>query len=140
MGINIEMQKVRTKHVLIIDDDAATLFAYQMLFKQYACIMIHACETLDHALEQLSGTSFDIVITDLRLTGEGSEEGMEIIRCIRHLQPNTKVILVTGYGSEQVKAKAFELGASFYFEKPVHPADMFNALRKLLIIEDHDQT
>ncbi|HXY54345.1 MAG TPA: response regulator [Nitrospirota bacterium] len=135
MGISIKMQALKTKHVLVIDDDAATLFAYKMLFKQHASIMIHACETLDHALERIAARFFDLVITDLRLTGEGSEEGMEIMRCIRRLQPSTKVILITGYGSEQVKAKAFDLGASFYFEKPVHPTDMFDALRKLLIID-----
>jgi DNA-binding NtrC family response regulator len=121
MGNNINMQGVRTKHVLVIDDDEATLFAYQALFKRYAFITLHACETLDCAMERMAARFFDVVITDLRLTGEGSQEGMEIIRCIRHLQPN-----------------AFALGASFYFEKPVHPSDMFDALRKLFIIDDHD--
>jgi DNA-binding NtrC family response regulator len=139
MAINVLEQTVRTKDVMVVDDDKSTLFAYQMLFKKYA-VTLHGCETLDHALALITARSFDAVITDLRLTGEGSEEGMDILRCLHRLRPETKVILVTGYGSEQVKGKAFALGASFYFEKPVHPAELFDALRKLQVLENNDQT
>jgi DNA-binding NtrC family response regulator len=139
MAITVQEQTVRTKDILVVDDDRATLFAYQMLFKQFA-VTIHGCETLAHALELITARSFDAVITDLRLTGVGSEEGMDILRCLHRLRPETKVILVTGYGSEQVKGKAFALGASFYFEKPVHPVELFDALRKLQVLEKNDQT
>jgi len=126
---------MRTKHILAVDDDTSTLFAYRMLFKHHN-VALQTCDTLDEALRLLTSRSFDAVITDLRLTNEGREEGFTILRCVQVLQPNAKAILVTGYSTDQVKQKAFDLGASFYFEKPVHVEDVFDAMRRLHVIED----
>ena len=123
------------KHVLVVDDDMATLFAYQKLFRQYS-VAFTACGTLEKALQLITEVPFDAVITDLRLSGEEREEGLDILRCVQILWPDTKAILVTAHSSDEVREKAFSLGASFYFEKPVHVADMFDALRKLNIIEE----
>lgn len=68
---------------------------------------------------------FDIVITDIRMTGL---TGLEILPGVRTLQPETNIIVITAFGSEEVHKKAIERGADSYLEKPLQ----FNELRKVV--------
>jgi ActR/RegA family two-component response regulator len=68
------------------------------------------------------------------LTGVDSEEGLEIIKYIKDLHPQTNVILVTGYGNTAIMEKAYALGAAFYFEKPVSSEIVKNVLKSLSIV------
>jgi len=59
------------------------------------------------------------------------KEGLDILRYVKEHNPQTKVILITGYGSPELGKKAITLGADFYFEKPVSTFILRDALRNL---------
>jgi len=50
--------------------------------------------------------------------------------------PQAKVILVTGYGNDELKKTTLALGASHYFEKPVNPSLILALLRELHVVAD----
>ena len=78
-----------------------------------------------HAVEVASGVSgvekalaaseFDAVITDLRMRSAGS--GLDVVRTVKAAQPEAEVILMTAFGSDEVRREALELGAYGYVEK-----------------------
>jgi ActR/RegA family two-component response regulator len=86
---------------------------------------------MGQAEQLIKANSYSAAVVDLRLTGIIGTEGLEIIKYIKEISPATHVIMVTGYGSPQVMHRAQELGAAFYFEKPVSGATLKEALASL---------
>ncbi|MGD0278702.1 MAG: response regulator [Smithella sp.] len=120
------------QRILIVDDEKAILVAFKKLLKS-PNIEVDTAETMGEADNLLKENIYQAVIVDLRLTGVHGEEGLEIIKYVKELHPQTNVILVTGFGSSAVMEKAQALGAAFYFEKPVSSEVLKNALKSLNI-------
>jgi len=70
------------------------------------------------AIRGLAHNPFDLVISDLRMPGL---DGLDILEWIHENKPETRFVLITGYGSREVQRKARRLGAFGYLEKPVNP-------------------
>ena len=116
--------------VLLVDDEEETLLVYKNLVRRLAC-EVDAVQTIENAERLISTGLYRVIVTDLRLTGVLGEEGLEILRYVKDRSPSTEVILVTGYGSPDILSKAYRLGAAYYFEKPVHPIRLLEALKEL---------
>jgi DNA-binding NtrC family response regulator len=116
------------KHILIVDDETTILMAFKKLL-ECPNVEVDTAETIDEAFALLDRHSYSAVIADLRLSGFSGEEGLEIIRYVKERHPESQVILITAYGNEDVMKKAYSLGASFYFEKPVSTNIIKDALK-----------
>lgn len=57
---------------------------------------------------------FDLIITDIRMPGL---TGLDIIPELKKLQPEASIIVITAFGSEQVRRRSFEKGATGYLKK-----------------------
>ena len=106
------------KKLLVVDDETAFLLAAKRLLG-LSGIEVDTAESLEKAMRLLEENNYDAVIADIRLGGTNGEEGLEIARFAKGRCPKTPVILVTGYGSQEIKDRANKLGVEFYFEKPV---------------------
>lgn len=117
--------------VLVVDDEPAILFAYQrMIEKEGIRVDISTC--FDGAILYINKHHYLAVIVDMRLTGTDNEEGLELLRIIQKEHPKTRTILMTGCGNSGTKEIALDLGAEHYFEKPVQPTDIIEALRSFI--------
>ncbi len=92
---------------------------------------IEVAATVDEALALLRTHPFEVALLDVRLTGSEGHEGLSLMRSIKELSPSTRVILITGYGSPAVMEAALELGADYYYEKPVSYSVLREALTAL---------
>jgi DNA-binding NtrC family response regulator len=115
--------------ILVVDDEPAVLFAYRKLIEQDG-MTVDISATLEDALRLIRARPYLAVIADMRLAGTDNRDGLEILRIIQKERPGTKTILATGYGDSGVEKTARSLGASYYFKKPVSPADILGALRE----------
>ncbi|HYM61259.1 MAG TPA: response regulator [Thermoanaerobaculia bacterium] len=116
--------------VLLVDDDEETLTILAVLIRRLHC-HVDSVTSIEAAEKLLDAGRYDLVITDLRLTGVLGEEGLEILQYVKEKSPKTRVILVTGFGNPQLMSRAYRLGAACYFEKPVDPARLFAAIQQL---------
>jgi two-component system response regulator RegA len=71
----------------------------------------------------------DLVVVDLRLAGMG---GLDIVRELRRLNPETCIIMLTGYGSIATALTAIKLGASHYLSKPVDAEEILATYEKIV--------
>jgi DNA-binding NtrC family response regulator len=104
--------------VLVVDDSPGVLFVLKRTLERMG-FEVDTADPCDAALEILRLVEFAAVITDLRLGGDERTRGLEILSASRYAHPRTKVIVLTGFGNPTVMEKAFQMGADFYFEKPV---------------------
>ncbi len=127
---NLDLKKNSKSRVLLVDDDPDTLAIFTALIRRLQS-HVDAVTTIEAAEKLLADGRYDVVITDLRLTGVLGEEGLEILQYVREKSPLTQVILVTGFGNPELMTRAYRLGAARYFEKPVDPARLIVAVEEL---------
>ena len=68
------------------------------------------------ALDSLESSAYDIVFTDLCLPGIG---GMDLVKASRRIQPDARVVMVTGHGTIESAVQALRLGADGFLSKPM---------------------
>jgi len=114
------------KRILVVDDEPSILLSLSHLFSNDNVIVITSSR-IEDAEEAMERYTFDLVIADIRLSGIDGIEGLELLSYIKRIRPETKVILMTAYGSEVMKESALRRGAYYYYEKPI---DMNNLVKK----------
>ncbi len=109
-----------TAFVLIVEDEVAHGEAIAEALRQldFACNVVN---TGQGAIESLRQRPPDVVITDYRLGGDLN--GMDVLREAKQVSPETEIILITAYGSEELAREALShdggLGAYDYLIKPI---------------------
>ncbi len=90
------------------------------------------------ALETMRSSTFDAIITDIRLPDVG---GIEILEMARETNPDVAVIMMTGYAGVETAIDAVNEGAYAYFVKPVNPDEIktaiANALRQQRLLKEN---
>jgi two-component system, NtrC family, response regulator PilR len=79
----------------------------------------------------LAASEFDVVITDLRMRTGG--DGLDVLRKVKTAQAEVEIILMTAFGSDDVRRQALELGAYGYVEKSPTLASELIALVKAAV-------
>ena len=120
----------KTKRILVVDDEVAFLLALRKLLKE-PDVEVDTAETLEDSMALLKDNHYEVVIADIRLTGIDRQEGIALLEHIKKNLADTKVIMMTGFGSPEVMQNVYDLGADFYFEKPVSINVLKGSLCKL---------
>jgi DNA-binding NtrC family response regulator len=115
------------KKILIVDDEPTILLTLSYALRSKDVEVITASR-LEPAEEALKRNTFDLVIADIRMSGMLGVEGLELLTYIKRYWPDTKVIIMTAHGSEEVQQDAYERGATYYYQKPV---DIRELMRKI---------
>lgn len=116
--------------ILIVDDESATVFGLKALLETEQVQVFAAVST--EAAKQILGTqAIDVMVSDIRLSGTLDAEGLDLLEFVREHHPTTRVILMTGYGDPAIMQRAYDMGASFYFEKPVELNVLSRAIQEL---------
>lgn len=126
------------KKILIVDDEQTILLTLSHLLSARDTVVI-TCSSLEEAEEALSRYIFELVIADIRLSGMYGIEGLELLSYIKETNPDTEVIIMTAYGSEEIRDDAYRRGAYHYYEKPVDLADLVSKVRSLGITVSADR-
>ncbi len=85
------------------------------------------------ALEIMSQESFDLVITDLKMSSMG---GLEVLSRVKDEWPHTQVIVITGYASVSSAVEVMKTGAFDYLPKPFTPNELRGAVRQALALDE----
>jgi two-component system, NtrC family, response regulator HydG len=105
--------------ILLIDDDQTFLNAITALIMTVRIdIAVDTALCAEAGLLLVGVTDYDAIISDFRMPGL---DGLRLVRECKRLRPSTPVVLATGYGDQDVKAKALHLGAYAFIHKPVQP-------------------
>jgi two-component system response regulator PilR (NtrC family) len=100
--------------VLIVDDEPRILSLLHSLLKAEGMESVPAKDGSE-ALQLLRSQSFDLLVTDIRMS---PMDGMELFRTARAEHPEVPVILLTAYGAVETAIEAMKLGAYDYLTKP----------------------
>lgn len=105
-------------HVLLVDDEESVLNVLRTSIDWQGLgieTLLTANDGLE-ALEVFEQQPVDLLITDIRMPGL---DGLELIRSVRRLYPDTHCILLTAYSEFDYARQAIYLGVENYLLKPV---------------------
>ena len=123
------------KKILIIDDDLdmCTLLSRFLGKKGYDVDSAHSASK---GIAKVAEGSFDIVLCDFRL---GDKDGKDVLVKIKEIDPETIVIIITGYSDIKTAVDVIKLGAFDYITKPLVPDEVINVIEKALAApaDDH---
>jgi len=108
--------------LLVVDDESDVQYLFQQKFRKeikkgelqisYAFNGHSALKML----ESMENRSDYFIVTDLNMP---EMNGLELLKTIKSLYPELKVVVITAYGDEQNLSAAKQLGAEDYFTKPL---------------------
>jgi two-component system response regulator HydG len=117
-----------TGSVLIVDDEPSMRVTLSILLRAEGLTVREAAGVVP-AVACLEQEPFDVVITDLRMDGEG---GIDVLKTARRVTPQTEVVILTAFGSIGSAVEAVKLGAFDYLAKPFEPEELVLVVRKAL--------
>jgi DNA-binding response OmpR family regulator len=116
-----------SKKVLIVDDEETLTWSMaKSLSKDKDKFEVIIANNGREAINLLKKNEFDVVISDIRMP---DINGLDLLVRIRKEYPQTKVIIMTAYGSSDVQKEANRRGSLFYVEKPFEISD----IRKIIV-------
>jgi len=120
---------VSGERVLIVDDAADMReFIIQYVLKPGGYGVLEARDGLE-ALQMLSATPPDLVITDLQMP---RLDGLGLLRRMKEQGITIPVVLMTFYGSEEIAIEVFRLGVRDYVIKPFEEAELAASIERAL--------
>jgi CheY-like chemotaxis protein len=118
------------KRVLIVDDEEKVVFFLRESLEELGGgFTIGTAGSAEEALEKIESHSYDLVISDLRMPGI---DGLQLMERVKQRHPDTRFILMTAYGSDEVEARAHSLEVYDYIAKPFHVSDLLTVTRQAL--------
>jgi len=115
--------------VLIIEDESLIRSSLARALRKDG-FLVGEAKDYKGALKELKGRGCDLAILDLRL--EDGMDGLRLIREIHELSPEAKIIVVTAFGTAEVKEAAMMEGINGFYEKPFEIKQIRNAVREIL--------
>ena len=81
----------------------------------------------EEALSKISSRSFDLILLDLLMPGL---DGIEVLKRIKHIDPQAVVIIITAYASVESAIAAMKTGAFDYVQKPFKHDDLLMTIER----------
>lgn len=124
-----------TSQILIADDDPALLdWCVECLSDAYRVV---PAQTGRDAIDRVNrGKDIDLAVIDYRLS---DMSGVEAMKEIKDIAPSIPVIIVTGYGDEDVAVESFRSGARDYLKKPFSISELTSKIDFYLALRHTDQ-
>jgi DNA-binding NtrC family response regulator len=105
------------QRMLVVDDEEAICFSMSDYFSHHG-YKVETARDFDEAERLIETTDFSVIIQDLRLGVTRNPDGLDIIERARERNPDTRIIVLTAYGSAEVEDEARRRGASAFLRKP----------------------
>ncbi|MDO4321326.1 MAG: response regulator [Lachnospiraceae bacterium] len=113
--------------LLIVDDEEFTreCISTQIDWKSYDIEVVGTAINGSDALNKIHDLAPDFVITDIKMS---QMNGLELLEAIQNEGLDVETIMLSGFEEFEFAQKALNLGAKYFFLKPVDPAELLNAV------------
>lgn len=117
------MTSTKNMPILVVDDEESVRMVLAQVLQEDGYSVTEAASA-EQALELMNNETFCLVITDIVMPGM---TGIELLKKIKQLYPETQVIIMTSYASLDTAITALRYGAYDYFFKPFKDIELVSA-------------
>lgn len=106
-----------SRNLLVVDDEESICFSMRDYFSQHG-FKVDTAREMEEAEGLIKATQYNVIIQDLRLGQTRRPDGIEIIKLVHKRNPDTRIVVLTSYGSPEAEAEARSAGADAFLRKP----------------------
>jgi DNA-binding NtrC family response regulator len=126
-AVNFEEKNLK-KRILVIEEEEAIRNLFSIMLSKMAYV-VSLAENGRHGLNYFEKNAYDLVICDLTMD---DTDGWTIARHIKEKSPHTPVILMTGWGKEEILPQMPQSRADFVMFKPMGFQEVKHTVEKFL--------
>ena len=125
----VRILKSAARHkILVVDDEKMARLNLEYVFNKDGYYVQTAASGVE-ALGLLEKTGFDVVVTDFKMD---KVDGMGVLEQAKLKNPNTEVIMITGYATVPRAIEAMKKGSYHFLSKPLNLAEIRSTIKKAL--------
>jgi DNA-binding NtrC family response regulator len=125
---NLELQ---APEILLVDDDPDLLESLaDLIHLRIPQARLTTCLSGAAALGLAAASDFHAIITDLKMP---EMDGLTLMAQLRQRRPSTPILVITGHGEQELRAKAADLGAFAFIQKPLNRDRFIASLQQALV-------
>jgi len=117
------------KRMLFVDDEPSIRLTLPPVLQQNG-FDVRVASTVAEALGEINNYQFDVLLTDLNIHREG--DGFLVIGAMRHVQPNCRNFILTGYPGFETALQGIQSQVDDYFVKPANIDELVEKVRDRL--------
>jgi len=116
-------------HKIMVIDDEKIVGDMAKLSLEQEGYTVETFLSAEPALARLKEEQVDVVVTDYKMKGI---DGMEVLRTVKRLYPETKVIMITAFANLDAAIEALRGDVHDFFPKPVKIKELKESIRRAL--------
>ena len=115
--------------ILIVDDEFEMLESLKKILSHRDDFDVSSFNNPNDALNNLKVSRYDLVISDMKMN---DVSGKDILKTALQYNPETIVIIISGYGTVESSVEAIKLGAYDFIEKPFTSKKLFEVIDRAI--------
>jgi DNA-binding response OmpR family regulator len=124
-----------SKPILVVDDEKNIRLTLSQALETLG-VEIDTASNGEEALAKLNEKEFGLILLDIRMPGM---DGMEVLRRVREIRPDIRIIMTTAYGTIESAVEAMKLGAVDFLQKPFDPEEIRELVSRVMDREKLDE-
>ena len=117
-----------SKPILIVDDEKNIRMTLSQSLESLG-VETDTAGNGEEALAKLKEKDFGLILLDIRMPGM---DGMEVLRQVREIRPDIRIIMITAYGTIESAVEAIKLGAVDFLQKPFDPDEIRDLVSRVM--------
>jgi len=119
---------MKDSKILLVDDETefVSTLAERLNLRGFD---VNVATDGESAIQIVEESQPNLIILDLKMPGLG---GLEVLKQVKEINPDIKVILLTGHGSTKEGIEGMNLGASDYLMKPINIEELIPKMQEAI--------
>ena len=117
-----------TLRVILVEDDDQLRRSLRRLLEKRGIAVVEEAVDGTEGLAAAQRTSFDILLSDLRMP---TMDGIELTRRVRAIDPSATVVIFSAYADQSLQAEALQAGVAAWIAKGSPPSELVDKLLEI---------
>lgn len=122
------MKNLKNRRILVTDDEECIRLTFAEFLRDEGYTVFTAA-SLSECVQSVKDVTYDVLFLDVNL---GDENSIETIQTIQQIQPDCKIVMMTGGLNSENIARARQYGAMDYIIKPVYKPSLLYLTQKAI--------
>ena len=131
-------KKPTSRRLLVVDDEESICLSMKDYFSRNGFI-VDTAQEVEEAEQLIENCNYEVIIQDLRMGQSTISDGLELIKLTYQRSAETRIVVLTAYGSAEDESEATRSGADAFLRKPQPLSQIAQVVRGVMESPRHQK-